>query len=131
MIKIDPTIEILIVSSDPELIASCKMILTRSDLKNITTMASGVEALKACEKKIFDVILCDKSTKHLSGWLFIQEFKNSPNHFNSAVVYFGSNPCDQSPDALADYGILGYATTPINSNSLMSLISSSLIDIQQ
>ncbi len=131
MIKIDQKTEILVISSDLEIASVCKMILTRAGLKNITTLESGVEALKACEKKRFDAILCDKSTKHLSGWLFIQEFKNSPNHFNSAIIYFGSNPCDQSPAALAEYGVLGYAPTPFNPQVLMSLVSSTLIDIQQ
>ncbi len=131
MVEINPKIDILIVSSDPELTLACKLILTRSGLQNITTMESGVEALKACEEIRYEVILCDKSTKHLSGWLFIQEFKNSPNILNSAVVYFGATPCDQSRDALAEYGILGYAQAPINNKVLMSLLASTLSEIHQ
>jgi tetratricopeptide (TPR) repeat protein len=131
VLEIDPKIRILIVSGDPELALACKLILKRSGLNNITTIESGIEALKTCESTRFEVILCDKNTKHLSGWLFIQEFKNSPKILNSAIVYFGGTACEQKPEVLAQYGVLGYAAAPINNKVLMSLLASSLGEAQQ
>ncbi|MCX6117640.1 MAG: response regulator [Proteobacteria bacterium] len=107
---------------------NCKLILKRSGLNNVTSIESGIEALKLCEAKKFEVIFCDQNTKHLSGWLFVQEVKNSPKIANTVMILVGTTPSPTTAEKLKQYGIPSFLGTPINSKQLMEALSAGLTD---
>ncbi|MCX6124588.1 MAG: response regulator [Proteobacteria bacterium] len=129
MIEIDPKMKILIVSGDPEVALSCKLLLKKVGLNQIETIESGIDALRVCQSNKFSIIICNQNSKHLSGWLFIQELKNSPKIANTGVLLMGIAASPAKPEQLARYGVPPYMVVPLSSKTLMSSISSVLGDL--
>ena len=129
MIEIDPNMKILIVSGDPELALSCKLLLKKVGLNQVETIESGIDALRLCQTKKFSIIICNQNSKHLTGWLFVQELKNSPKIANTGVLLMGVAASPAKPEQLARYGVPPYIEAPLSSKTLMSSISSVLGDL--
>lgn len=79
--------------------------------RSLTILFSGVQALKVCLQKSFDLIICDYQTTYMSGWEFIKQFKNNINIDNAPIILFGNErdviaaDLVDKKDLMKEYGI--------------------------
>lgn len=80
---------------------------------------SGIDALKNCQQRKFDMILCDYQTKFLGGWNFVKEFKNNASIPNMPILLFSDNlellkkDLHEKRHLLKEYGILTVLHVPL------------------
>lgn len=116
----------LIVSDDNECAQQLKQIIKIQGFKNSHIVESGIDILRGDFKSSFDFILCGTTTKLIGGWLFIQEYRNSPEQSNTPIIMFGRDVIPVDPEQLQTYGILNYLQAPFNAKGLMESLTNTL-----
>jgi CheY-like chemotaxis protein/Tfp pilus assembly protein PilF len=123
MFEIKSNIKILIISEDQSAAHNCMHLLKKSGLSYTTILESGIESLQLCEAEHFDLIVCDQKTKHMSGWMFVQELKNSPKIRNCAMILMGHESNRIDDEKLKQYGLPSYQAYPLSQKGIMQAIT--------
>lgn len=132
--KVDQLSIYLIISENSERIQAVTTTLA-SFTKNpdFHIFESGIEALKACQQRSFDLIFCDFRTKFLAGWLFVKEFKNSSIIRNMPIILFSDdlaaikNSIVDKQTMLKEYGICSIIHVPVAGEKLKTAMQQTLM----
>ncbi|MCR5358003.1 MAG: response regulator [Lachnospiraceae bacterium] len=109
-----PGIEALVVDDEPMNLIVAKGIFKRYEM-NVTTVASGQEAIDMCHKKRFDIIFMDHMMPGMDGVEAVQRLKSDRTHlcFDVPIVALTANAVSTAREMFMAAGFDGFISKPI------------------
>jgi tetratricopeptide (TPR) repeat protein len=122
-IELDPRIDIVIATSDRDVAFNTQKMLKTAGFNNVLHLDDPNALIPHCSQNKVDILIIDSELGSIQSWLFIKTLKTAQNIPNIPTVYMEKKPCQQTPQELAEYGIMSYLQQPVQIKSLTASIA--------
>lgn len=114
----------ILVAEDNDLNAALIAAILSRDTYSLTFAKSGIEAVAACEKGAFDLILMDLRMPGMDGFEATTTIRDgeTPNH-NSPIIAITADAISGQAKRCEDLGMNAYFTKPVDPQKLIQKIS--------
>jgi tetratricopeptide (TPR) repeat protein len=122
-IELDPRLNIVIASADRDAAFNTIKLLNTAGFTNVIRIEDSNTLIPHCSQRKVDILIVDSELGGAQAWMVIKTLKTAQNIPNIPIVYMGKKPCPQTPQELAEYGIVTYLQQPLQIKSLTACLA--------
>lgn len=117
--------KVLVVDDEPKIHTLLKMYLINNKYV-VKTVSHGLDALKAIQEEMYDIIVLDILMPHMDGFEVCKKIRKTEGYENIPVIYLSSLRESDSIITGLDSGGDSYLTKPFDPNVLIAKINALL-----